>query len=266
MKNWPGGSHLVLKTTLHGVVLFAIGYKYCKSKILMFIMTEGAGHTEPGDPYIVKWVDDNSNQMQRRIPRPDVLSFYFSHSNIVDVHNQQRQKELRLEKCWVTQDGYFRIITTLIGITIVDAWRAYRFHSNENHRHNKIELLEFADFMAYDMLKNNLPDEIITDSHTLLSTNMTPVYPHATYPLSYIEITSSNYSTSGTGDIHSEITFSPSMNNSIPIGHAPARIVVLQELEKHKIVQTTQVEHDRSKGCGWRPKRSAAPRDCLFRY
>jgi hypothetical protein len=136
MKNWPCSSHIVLKTTVHGIVLYAIGYKYYKSKVLMFIMTEGAGHTEPGEPgepYIAKWVDDNSNQMQRRINRPDVLSFYFNHSNIVDVHNQQHQKELRLEKCWVTQDGYFRIITTLIGITVVDAWRAYRFHSNAHH-------------------------------------------------------------------------------------------------------------------------------------
>lgn len=30
-----------------------------------------------------------------------------------------------------------------------------------------MELFEFADFMAYDMLQNDLPDEIITDSHTL---------------------------------------------------------------------------------------------------
>lgn len=252
MKKWPGGSHLVLKTTVDGIDLFAIGYKYCKSKILMFIMTEGAGHTEPGDPYIAKWVDDNSNQMQRRIKRPDVLSFYFKHSNIVDVHNQQRQKELRLEKCWVTQDGYFRIITTLIGITVVDAWRAYRFHSNEHHRHNNIELLEFADFMAYDMLKNNLPDEIIADSHTLLSKKAFAIHPPSTNPLSGIEI-----STTSAADIYSDITFSPSgANNNIPAFRAQVRMDVLQELEKHKIVQTTQVDHDPSKSCGWRPKRA----------
>lgn len=121
MKHWPGGSHLVLKTSLNGVILYAIGYKYCKSKTLMFIMTEGVGHTEPGEPYVAKWIDENLNQMHRRIPRPSALSFYFNHSNTVDIHNQQRQKELRLEKCWVTQDGFFRIITTLIGITVVDA-------------------------------------------------------------------------------------------------------------------------------------------------
>jgi hypothetical protein len=131
MKDWPGGSHLVLKTTVDGIDLFAIGYKYCKSKTLMFIMTDGVGHTEPGEPYLAKWIDNNLNQMHRRIPRPAAVSFYFNHSNVVDIHNQQRQKELRLEKCWVTQDGYFRIITTLIGITVVDAWRGYTFHSKE---------------------------------------------------------------------------------------------------------------------------------------
>ena len=141
MKQWPSGSHLLLQTVLDGQTIYVIGYKYCQKKTLMFIFTDGAGHTEPGIPYVAKWNDDNSNKVESHIPRPAVVSFYFEKCNGIDVHNQQRQKQLRLEKCWVTEDGYFRILTTMFGITVVDAWRAYRHHTRLTHRHHNIELM-----------------------------------------------------------------------------------------------------------------------------
>ena len=45
---------------------------------------------------------------------------------ISDKHNHARQHELRLEKYWITTDCWFRIITTVIGITVTDCWKAYR--------------------------------------------------------------------------------------------------------------------------------------------
>jgi len=112
--------------------------------MLTFIATERAGHTEPGEPYIAKWTDENCNQCQCHVPRPSVIATYLKNSNIVDVTNQQRQQELRLEKCWITHDGIFWTITTLIGMTVVDAWWAYHHHhTRENQRHNNIKLLDF---------------------------------------------------------------------------------------------------------------------------
>ena len=46
MKDWPAGSHLVLKTSFNERVVFAMVYKYCKKKVINFIFTEGAAHTE----------------------------------------------------------------------------------------------------------------------------------------------------------------------------------------------------------------------------
>ena len=144
----------MLQPVIHDVVLLAIGYKHCKSKILKFVMTKGAGHTtQPGEPYIAKWEDENLNQMHRRIPRPHLLCLSTSHTATLLTFTTSYKKELSLEKCWVIHDGFFYIIITLIGITIVDAWRAYHFHSNENNWHHKTDSLDFADFMAYDMLR-----------------------------------------------------------------------------------------------------------------
>ena len=64
IEDWPGGSYFVLKSTplfLGEIPLLAICYKYNFRKVLGFIATEGAGSTEPGDPYLSFFHDIYSN-------------------------------------------------------------------------------------------------------------------------------------------------------------------------------------------------------------
>ena len=164
MKGWPGGSHLVMETEIDGVTLYALGYKYCKSKVMYFIFTKGAGHTEPGTAYEAKWTDTHGNRCKRYVPRPHVCSIFFGNCNGIDVHNQMRQKILRLEKCWVSMDGYFRILTTIFGICVVDSWRGYMASLNPCHRHCKLKLMDFVDMLAKDMVENTLQDKAELDS------------------------------------------------------------------------------------------------------
>jgi protein-disulfide isomerase len=51
----------------------------------------------------------------RMLDRPDAISKFFMHSNVIDKHDQACQFELHLEKCWVTLDPYFRLHTTIFG-------------------------------------------------------------------------------------------------------------------------------------------------------
>jgi hypothetical protein len=90
---------------------------------------------------------------QRNVLRPDVISKYFNACNVIDSHNQVRQYELALEKQWIVHDGWFRIITTIIGMTVTDCWRAYK-HALPLKKHKEITVKEFADRMAYDCIKN----------------------------------------------------------------------------------------------------------------
>jgi len=55
-------------------VIYALGYKYCKSKVLQFIFDEGAGHTEcrAWYAYEAKWKDEDLNTLSRKIDRPRV--------------------------------------------------------------------------------------------------------------------------------------------------------------------------------------------------
>jgi hypothetical protein len=156
MKDWPAGSHIVLegRATREGVDLIAIGYKYNSRKSLCFICHKDAGSTECTDFYEAKWKDSNGNTESRRVPRPDVMGRYFRVCNRVDMHNHARQSLLALEKHWVTMTGYFRIITSMFGICITDAWKAYRYHLNRQHRHKDMEMKDFASALAHDMLYN----------------------------------------------------------------------------------------------------------------
>ena len=157
MAKWPAGSHLVLKSKVRDQVLYAVGYKYCKKKVLFFIMTDGASHTEPGSPYVAKWKDKNGNHCEKLVPRPECIALYFERSNVIDVLNQIRQHLLKLEKCWVTQCGFFRIITTFFGITVIDTYRGYMHHINHLNKHKKegLTAIQFADMLALDMLQNH---------------------------------------------------------------------------------------------------------------
>ena len=62
MKNWLGGSYLVVKSTPivpRGRPILAIGYNCNYRKVLGFIATEGARSTEPGDPYLSRFPEKN---------------------------------------------------------------------------------------------------------------------------------------------------------------------------------------------------------------
>ena len=115
MEDAPGGVKIVLKATYHDIPLIAIGYSYSTRTSLCFVATKNAGSTRAGEPYEMKFTDDFGNVVAREVERPEILSEFFKYSNKIDVHNQKRQSNLKLEKRWLTKDSYFRLFTTLVG-------------------------------------------------------------------------------------------------------------------------------------------------------
>ena len=90
---------LVLRTTTtKGISFIAMGYKYCKSKVLHFIMTEGCGSTELEQPYIAKFCNRNGQLVTKYIAHSKVLIQFFSVANVINVHNHIRQGTLCLKK------------------------------------------------------------------------------------------------------------------------------------------------------------------------
>jgi hypothetical protein len=159
LRGMPGGSHLEMRTTVDGVNLIAIGSKYNSKKTQFHVATEGAGSTVEGKPYISKYPDELGNVLTREVPRPAVVSRYFGEFNKVDIHDQLRQHEVRVEEKWVGKDekaGKFRMWSTIRGISAVDTMLAVKSHSHDEHSIRKAVTREFIDFLAEEMIDNEI--------------------------------------------------------------------------------------------------------------
>ena len=89
-------------------------------KVLVFISTDGAGSTEPGDPYLSRLPDIYYNVSVIPIVCPHFIGRYLNACNEIDNHNRMWHYDLATEKYWVKQSVYFRLVTTValgMGIT-----------------------------------------------------------------------------------------------------------------------------------------------------
>ena len=158
LKPMPSGVCCILETDVNGVQLQAIGYKYNRKKVLLFVCTKGAGPTDFGAPYVAHFCDEFENLCSRNIDRPGVVSRYFWGAPVIDNHNQQRQHDLGLEDRWPTKNPWFRLATTMIGINTVDSLKAVRHHAPPGHSYSTIELSQFSDNLAFAMIHNQEDD------------------------------------------------------------------------------------------------------------
>jgi len=142
MKDLPSGLWVILESVVDGVDLLAIGYKYNRRKTLFFCCTKGAGPTIPGAPYIAKFADQYRNRCTRAVERPVVISRYFHYANRIDMHNQKRQSILDLERTWATNDPWFRICTTIFGMTLVDTYLGCKATRGILTNHNLEKFIE----------------------------------------------------------------------------------------------------------------------------
>jgi hypothetical protein len=111
-----------------GTNLLASGYKYNSKRVLKFVATTDAGSKKAGTPYYMIFTDAYSNVCVCKDQRPVIISTFFNDLKCVDSHNHVRQYELALEKKWLTQDPFFRLHTTLTGMTVADEWKLASFH------------------------------------------------------------------------------------------------------------------------------------------
>ena len=209
MEHFPSGSHIVMECDVPGkdVKLLAIGYRYNCKKTLLFVATKDAGDTLPGEPYIAKYNDSVGNVCQREVARPAILSNYFKKSNKVDSHNHVRQGIIALEKMWVTHDCWFRLVTTLIGITATDAWKASRHQSPGED----LSAIQFCDRLAYDCFENDFPNSDMclfisgrngsTNIDDMISPRQNPATPAVVTPTSIGAIFESHKFTKNHDDI-----------------------------------------------------------------
>jgi hypothetical protein len=119
--------------------------------VCFFLGTWNSGSTLPGKPYVAKWPDKYGHVNQRDIICPDCIGNYFAKSNTIDIGNQLRQNESGLERCWCKRDPRFWIASTVIGITVVDAFLLAQFSAPSCAKLTKMSAQDFAMHTVKDM-------------------------------------------------------------------------------------------------------------------
>ena len=101
-----------------------MGYKYLKKKVSCFVFSKDAGTSipDPDAPYYTKFLDSFGNIRSKPVMRPKIISQYFDACGVIDSHNQLRQDSLGIETAWATQGGFFRLICTIISMTVTDSF------------------------------------------------------------------------------------------------------------------------------------------------
>jgi hypothetical protein len=116
------GRHVVMKANISGVDLFLLAYAW-SNKRAAYIVSSCGTTVMHEIPYRSHFTDDYGNVTFKEIPRPSIAHFYFELCPLVDNHNKDRQGILGLEDCWPTKNPWFRLVTTLIGMSVVDLHR-----------------------------------------------------------------------------------------------------------------------------------------------
>jgi len=183
LEDAPGGVWIVLEATHEGVPLIAIGYRYSTRTTLHFVATKDAGSTAKGTPYQMKFTNDWGNVHIRDVEWPDIISWFFENSNTIDKHNQCHQSELALENWSQTQNPFFRLFTTIIGLNVVDCYLLADHHKIINHwipdKEYKMTIINFAGVLAHQLICNvdsllSLHSPTSQELRSLLSSSIAP--------------------------------------------------------------------------------------------
>jgi hypothetical protein len=123
--NKPAGHWVVFQTEISGLKLFALAYAWSQRSVAY--MVSSCGKTTSHElKYLTHFEDEFGNVQFKEIERPSVAHFLFEYLPLIDEHNKQRQSILNLERCWLTKDPWFRLLTTVLGMSVVDCHRWHR--------------------------------------------------------------------------------------------------------------------------------------------
>jgi hypothetical protein len=90
--------------------------------------------------------------------RQVVIQKIFEYFGTIDCHDRYRQGYLKLEKTLILKFWTKRIFTTVLGICVVDAFRAYLYTTPADRRDD--DFFNFVDKLAYSLINNALDNVV----------------------------------------------------------------------------------------------------------
>ncbi len=135
----PAGKKVVMKANIAGCNIFVMAYAWSAKGISYIVSTCGTT-VRHEENYYSKFENEYGHVEVKELPRPAIAHMLYEFLPLIDEHNRQRQGILSLERKWPTKCCWMRIITTLIGMTVVDIQRWDRnMRSNHNDKNDSNE-------------------------------------------------------------------------------------------------------------------------------
>jgi len=137
----PAGHWVIFRATISGVKLFTMAFAWSQKGVSYIIST--CGSTEPHPTkYVSRFEDEWGCPSLKEINRPWISHMLYEFLPLIDEHNKQQQLLLNLERCWPTTNCWFRLLTMLLGMSVVDMhrwdrnqrskWPQQRCHTNDD--------------------------------------------------------------------------------------------------------------------------------------
>jgi hypothetical protein len=113
------------QATISDVKVFALACAWSEYGVSYFLST-----CQKASPHKVKYMsyfkDDFGNVVHKEINQPKFCHFHYKYLPLIDQHNKQRQNLLNLEQCWCMKDPSMQLLTTTLGMCVVDMHQWYR--------------------------------------------------------------------------------------------------------------------------------------------
>ena len=153
-KNRPAGHWVVMHTTISDVRIMVVAYAWSQRGVTYLVSTCGSTAVHP-QKYETSFEDDFGNVRVKEVNRPWVAHFLYEYLPLIDEHNKQRQSLLNLERCWLTKNCWFRLLTTIVGMSVVDMHRWYRNEKGtKTGDDNEIQIRKFSDLLCHRLEQN----------------------------------------------------------------------------------------------------------------
>jgi len=144
----PAGHWVTFTTAIAGVNLLAIAYAWSQRGVTYILST--CGSTAPLDKMYTSYFEDEfGNVGCKEILRPQIASMLYDYLPLIDEHNKQRQSILGLERKWPTRHCWFRLLTTLVGMCVIDMHRLYR--NLRTSQFQEMDIMQFSDFICKNL-------------------------------------------------------------------------------------------------------------------
>ena len=108
-----------MQTSIAGVELIAMAYAWSQKGVVDMISLYGkmVMHEEP---YLSRYEDDFGNVQEKELPRTTVAHMLYEFLPLIDERNKARQNALALAKFRLTKNCWVRLLTTFLGMAIID--------------------------------------------------------------------------------------------------------------------------------------------------